>query len=120
MVGVIVDAKMLLDELGDPLQCPEVCPVTGSQWTRQQQFRQPLLLGLGQLGRTPGNRFRAKTGGSVLLVGLVPPGDRALGGSQPAGDRRQRFSLIQQLDGLLPPLFQLLWTSLGSHNPKDT
>lgn len=117
---MVVNAKLLLDQLRDPLQGPQVGPMASSHGASHQQFGQSPFLRLPQLGRPAWGRVGTQPHSPLPLVGLVPSVHRAFGGAQSPGYGRQGVPSFQQADGLSATPLQLLGGALGSHSPQYT
>ena len=117
MARVVANPEMLLDQLGNPRQSPEVCCVSCRWSASLQQSQQLALLRLGQSRRTSRRWLRPECGRPTLSEALHPTHHRAYRGIQSRGNRLIRLAGSQQSYGSTSACFQLLRGSMGSHAP---
>lgn len=100
MAGVVLQARLAFDEIGDPPRGPEPRAVSQSLGTLLETALQSLqLLGL-QPRLTSRPASFAQSIDSLGFPGLVPAIDRLFMDAQPAGDFGLRAAFVEEFGGL--------------------
>jgi hypothetical protein len=79
---MVMDSKLLLDQVDDPWTGPQVVRITCLQWPSQQNTHELLLLACAQAGLEARMPLGMQGLDSSFLEGGFPSGGRSLGNSQ--------------------------------------
>jgi hypothetical protein len=114
VLGVITDAEMATDHLGDPCSRPQLGPPAMGFGTLQKQLLELLELVGTEAWRSAGVRL-----GDKLVRGFTiqfqPGVDGGPAAAEEAGDIIGVFALVNQLNGAATPAFEFFCSSDRSH-----
>ena len=117
-VGMVADTKLAPNYCGDPLQGPQLCPISCHSCALEQDRGKRVLLGLGQIRRTTRYGLGAQALRPVLLISLYPAPDRTLCRVYFPRGCCQGLASFPELDGAASASLQIDCCCLGSHVPK--
>ena len=101
---MVADLKLFANDLGDPLQGPQLGAVSSGLGTAQEDLGQVCFLLGGEIRRPPGNGPRPQAGEPAPLIGVDPSPHGPLPDPQGPGNRRDCFATSPQVKGAPPPL----------------
>jgi hypothetical protein len=114
VLGVVTDAEMTADHLGDPCGSPQLGPPAVGFGTLQKQLFELLELVGTEAWRSAGVRL-----GGKLVRGFTmqfqPGVDGGPAAAEEAGDIIGMFTLVNQLNGAATPAFEFFCSSDRSH-----
>jgi hypothetical protein len=120
---MIIDPKLLLDQMGDPLARPQRSFVTQTFRTFSEQLDQAGFVRRIQTRQPSCTASLPKSIVAALLVFLTPPADGLIAYLQPPADLAVVEVLFEQLNGLEAALFECheitLYASRIAHNQLD-
>jgi hypothetical protein len=114
VLGVVTDAEMAADHLGDPCGGPQLGPPAMGFGTLQKQLLELLELVGTEAWRSAGVRL----GGKLVrgfAIQLQPGVDGGPAAAEEAGDIIRMFALVNQLNGATTPAFEFFCSSDRSH-----
>ena len=116
VIDVIANAEATSNELTDASAGPKIARKTGRLSPLEQSFLQLSFLLSTQLGRPAGGWLGAQGLPAPFPVGGLPASHAAAVDSEQTGHLDRQVSLLQQFDGTLTSMFQLLWAAVRSHD----
>jgi hypothetical protein len=114
MLGVVADAEVAADHLGDPCGGPQLGPPAVGFSTFQEQLLELIELVGIQARRSAGVRLGGKLGRGFALP-FQPGVDGGSAAAEEAGDIVGMFALIDELNGAATPAFEFFCSSDRSH-----
>jgi len=114
VLGVVMDAEMAADHLGDPCGGPQLGPPAVGFSTFQKQLLELIELVGIQARRSAGVRLGGKLGWGFALP-FQPSVDGRSAAAEEAGDIVGMLALVDELNGAATPAFEFLCSSDRSH-----
>ena len=114
VLGVITDAEMATDYLGDPCSRPQLGPPAMGSGTFAEQFLELIELVVVEAWGPARVRLGSELGRGFALQ-FQPSVDRGPAAAEEAGDVVGMLALVYQLNGAATPAFEFLCSSDTSH-----
>ena len=118
MIAMISHSQLTFDQIGNSLSSPQLCPISVSRGSLDQETNEPFFLFRGQSGWPARYRLGFQCILSTGLQSIAPPEDAACVATYAAGNFMKGKILLQERSYTAPTLFQQFRRSLRSH--RDT
>jgi hypothetical protein len=118
VVMMVFHPKLVLDQIGDPLRCPQLRPVTVSHSPFGQKADESLFLLRCQSRRSARRWFGGERVFAAVSERIAPSKDAARVAAHTSGDLMKGQLLFKECNYTPPTIFQRLRRTMRSH--RDT